>query len=781
MPELAVIETGHYDCVIWTGDVAASQQRLKITMTGRGRETPSSTLRFTPPLTMASSVEAAVRELSLSEAVFFENKLYDIEFIFKPEVINSFDEYPPTIEHKLKSVQDAFHYSRRSHSLRGSINTGNDVGWFRFDLVYLHEGKTITQSFAFEILPVKMDLSSDFREMNQAIEESFPLWRYSLAEKTSHQLGAVKKPHSQFLLLWFAQFETLNRDFFSGLKHIINAPHSRLTGYRDSVKMSRLKGKLPARLEESVVREKRAKNYDKRFIRDKKILSIDTPENRFIKAVVNQSIEKISKIKLKTFGKQEKTGRERLSGSFLKSLESWQASLRFFQGQTFFKEIGQYTGLKRESLVLQQKPGYSKVYKVWQQLKWYLELLDGDSNLSLRNVAEMYEVWCFLEIRRILLELRFEEVAPKHIPLVNNGIEVSMKDGMVGSFRFERSDGVKIRLAHEPRFSKAGGPIKTWLVTQKPDILLEATLHDGSRFIWLFDAKYRIKNTVNGAKSDDSNVPDMVPDDAINQMHRYRDALVHHAKLEGVGITKSRPVFGAYALYPGYFNQQAVENPYKDAIDEIGIGAFGLLPDPGHKGSLWLKAFLKEKLGGGITKSGVMDSDHYFVEEATRITSRGLSVSRYTSLTILASQLGPGRNASYVEAFERGEATFYHTRLHAFSRQKIEQHIATEARYLAVAVDDKAGVFRKVEYIYPIIKAERVKRKKLTEDQTGTNIVSSPEDRFWLFTLGKALRLKKVLWQDWKKHFELKLVSRDDLSEHYSWEDIPELYSSLLK
>lgn len=73
--------------------------------------------------------------------------------------------------------------------------------------------------------------------------------------------------------------------------------------------------------------------------------------------------------------------------------------------------------------------------------------------------------------------------------------------------------------------------IKSYLNTQKPDILLEVLFPNKQRFIWLFDAKYRL--------SSDDKEDDLVPDDAINQMHRYRDALVWAKQDEG----KSRPVF----------------------------------------------------------------------------------------------------------------------------------------------------------------------------------------------------------------------------------------------
>ena len=43
--------------------------------------------------------------------------------------------------------------------------------------------------------------------------------------------------------------------------------------------------------------------------------------------------------------------------------------------------------------------------------------------------------------------------------------------------------------------------------TQKPDILLEVLFPNKQRFIWLFDAKYRL--------SSDDKEDDLVPDDAI--------------------------------------------------------------------------------------------------------------------------------------------------------------------------------------------------------------------------------------------------------------------------
>ena len=88
---------------------------------------------------------------------------------------------------------------------------------------------------------------------------------------------------------------------------------------------------------------------------------------------------------------------------------------------------------------------------------------------------------------------------------------------------------------------------------------------------WIFDAKYRIADNSNGTDSDKA------PDEAINQMHRYRDALIYINQANDGELEKSRPILGAFVLYPGWFDEADTSNPYQDAIEAVGIGGFPLL------------------------------------------------------------------------------------------------------------------------------------------------------------------------------------------------------------
>lgn len=761
-----------FDLIIWTKDVSGSRQRLLRTLTNRNKNLPGTKILFAPAI-VEKDTGRLIEEFEYPEPVFFENKQYDIEFAFKSDLKAHFSNTPPAIEHRLRAVENSFHYNPRTNSLRATLNTANDIGWFKIELVYEVNGKISRYSISFEVLPTKMDMASDLEVINSAIDQEFPLWRYTLAEKTQQQMQAAKKPHPDFLLLWFAQFEKLFGELCKGLKHIINSPHSRLLSTKEIVRMDSLKGKFSPKLEENIARAIADKNYEKRFSLNKKVLSVDTPENRFIKSAVNTIIYKLSKVRSASIEGSKEPDKQRLSDSFFEKLEYWQSSVRHFQRQPLFKEVGQFSGLSKESLVLQQKPGYAKVYKAWQQLKWYLEVLEGTNNLSLRSVAELYEIWCFLEIRRILLSLGFNETGAERIPLINKDVEVSFEDGLKGSFVFER-DGVKIKLAHEPRFGKNSKTIKSWTTPQKPDIYLEAEFPDKGKIVWLFDAKYRVEE-----KEANGLAMDLVPDDAINQMHRYRDALIYIHKSEAHDDeTKSRPVFGAYALYPGFYDQVREQNPYSNEIEEVGIGAFSLLPSDDGSGALWLSSFLENKLQSKHGEYPGSATEKYYVEEAPRIPYIGTQVSRYKDVVIVANQLGPERDSPYVEKFRQGEAGFYHTKQLAFDRQRIEHHIVTEARYLAVALDTPEGM-REIEYIYPILESTRKIRKDITFDQSGSH--STSDEVYWLFKLGHSLRLKKAITMSAERRFKLKLISREDLSSTIEWDQIPERYASVLQ
>ena len=827
MPELIRLQTPDFEFSVWANDISQRLSVYQNTMAHRASANhaqPSYELRFAPAAQLSNAIEpqglvedglaksaldegdlaendlvanglAKHAELTLNSPLFFENTQYQFEWVFFSEVTNA------RLTHRSQNVNEAFRFAPEVKTARGvvparltgTINIGNDVGWLRLPLTFEHNGKTQTQHIAFEVLPTKMALHQDLPAMYQAIDKVYPLWRFSLVEKTE-QDAATSQQRGHFPLMWLANFAALRARFEQGLKVICAAPHSRLQPTVANIKAAKLKGCLPHKLAEKVKQDFANGQYDKRYAVEKKQLSVDTPENRFIKMAVSKSKRQLAEFEQKLRQSNQAPERQRLSDSFLNELHSWQQPLQKVLGQSFLKEVGAYTGLSRESLVLQQKTGYSAVYRIWQELKFYLDVFGNQSSISMKSVAEIYEVWCFLCLKQILeQDLGFELVENSATKLAQNDFfEYQLKDGFAGAFRFKRSDGVTARLAHEPKFTKKGQSIRSYLVNQEPDIVLEVTLpksadltkadsSEEKQFIWLFDAKYRIKTDKNrfDDNSEDIESTDYVPDDAINQMHRYRDALIrlsepHDSKSPSSGNVgqspkKSRPVFGAFSLYPGFFDQATTPNPYAAAIEEVGIGAFALLPSQNgpsqnelsqtestqtksrYSGHQWLLEFLQTQIGTAPNaQTGQNNEAMYpvagmaerlYVQDAARIPYYGMRQVLYPDLTMTVALGGQrGRDNGYFEQFEQGTALWYHLPQSTFL-QKFKQHIAEEIRYLALAsTSDTQSSTKQIDKLWPVKRVTVLPRYAITEDQAGKK--SGSADLYYLFELGKPLSLQ---------------------------------------
>ena len=307
--------------------------------------------------------------------------------------------------------------------------------------------------------------------------------------------------------------------------------------------------------------------------------------------------------------------------------------------------------------------------------------------------------------------------------------------------------------------------------------------------MWLFDAKYRIKTEKSrfDCTNEDIEKVDYVPNDAINQMHRYRDALIHLSQSKPNSFAKkSRPVFGAFALYPGYFEQGDCPNPYADAIDEVGIGAFALLPsqrDQGYCGHLWLSEFLKKQIGVG---NGLAVGDSYnsagigerlYVQDASRIPHYGMKQVLYPDLTMTIALGGQGgRNKEYFKRFEDGTAKWYHVPEATFI-DKLQQHVAEEIRYLALAQTstDKSST-KQIDKLWPVKRVTLVPRDTITEDQAGSQ--SEKKDLYYLFELGKPLSLQTPITGVPHRPIKnsLKLTTLSDLEKAAIFSEISSVY-----
>lgn len=767
MPDLLTIEAGDWTLNVWSKDISGSQKRLEQTLASRGVGLNIEGIRFHPPIAGIGGVQV------LEEPLFFENKVYEFEFTFSDEIRN--EKLDAAVKHKLRLVEDSFHQTR-AKTLRGSINFGNDIGWFKLRLQYSKNGNPVEQAISFQVFATKMDMQTDVAGMLQKIDAEYPLWRYSLSEKTEQELAKSFKPHERFPLLWLAHFTQLRNELGIAIKRIVNAPHVRLLDVKKYVKAEKMRGRIRPGLEEKIGEDFGSGKFDSRYSVRSKILSIDTPENRFIKMVLNRSVKTLSAISGAATENNKAPEQQRLSATFFEELKQWKKPLEQYLERPFFREIGDFSDVNGESLVLHQKLGYSRVYRIWQQLKMYLDLLGNSASVSMKSIAELYEVWCLLEIRRILVdELKFVHVDSDKAQLKDKGLEKSLVDSAGAAFKFIRGDGVKLSLAHEPQFrfsDKKTSRILSYTTTQVPDILIKAEFPDGDIIHWVFDAKYRIE-------SDDKH-GDLAPDDAINQMHRYRDALIQLNAIDESRNHKSRPVLGAYVLYPGFIDEAGSGNFYQNSIEEVGIGAFPLLPGASNK---WLVDFLKSRLlakNDGMSYA-IAAGEKLYTEDSARIPFTGMKSAKYSNLTLMGvTAAKASRSDQYNQALEGGTLGFYHTPCSTAARSRIENNVITEIGFCCPVYQTNAEGDRVAKYAYVVRSIERVLRSSITLDQSGSLTTSSRDNEFyWLFTLGQSFPLVNPVLataSDFESKQYLLLTELSSIDSSSKWADLVERY-----
>jgi predicted component of viral defense system (DUF524 family) len=778
MPDIIHLNREQWELIIWTRNSKAPGEMLSAVLKERGRELPAEKICFSFPLAESDScrfddteltVESQHFELEIPAPLCYENRDYEFEFTFKSGYRP--DKETPVI-HRLREVEDSFRSVGKS--VRGVINFGNNIGWFKIGLLYHGSGRAYRDTVSFRVFPVKMDMERDLDRICEVIDSIYPLWRFTLAQKTDATLARSRKRRETFELLWLAQFRSLAKELADAVRLIFRSPHSRLLSDIKAVKAERIACKIIGKLENHIKENLIQQQYDKRYSIEKRKLSYDTPENRFVKMVLSYSVKRMKLFSARVRELDRIPENNRLSDSFHEELRQLISPFDKLSSEPLFREIGAYDGRMRESLVLHKRAGYAKVYHIWQQLKLYLDYFGSDLSVSVRSVEQLYEIWCLLEVRRILISIGFKEGKSSNRSLKTVGFEKNLKKADA-TFHLHRPDGMKALLIHEPTYKWNKTPqfdrIYSWTTAQRPDIFLEVTLPSGEKFRWVFDAKYRIDFNEN--KEWPQKGIDTVPDDAINQMHRYRDSLIYISEAsEDSNGDKSRPIIGAYALYPGWLNQEYTKNPYQDSIETVGIGAFPLLP--GHS-NRWFADFLKKQLGEchDTIPYELKEADDFYLQEALRIAPYGMMQYRYSDL-ILAADIFDSKGNTYVTPFKNGTAAWYHIPESTVQNYKISRHVMREMKYCAFTTNSEDG--RICRYVYPVESVVLKKRSEI-DRYAGGSSSSGSDSLYWLIRLGKSFQTHAALSAKGKyRKFKFRLVSFKDFLRAESWDDIPKKY-----
>lgn len=482
------------------------------------------------------------------------------------------------------------HVSAEDSIIFGSINYKNQVGRTDIKVLYEKDGKEETLSFTTEVLSYKMDYRTDLRNVIRDIEEEFAMLSYSYLKETYLTFQTSDKDATD--LIWWQIFRSCFNKITEATRLIINNPKRRL---QTSVRYERAERMpyMPAELENEYEEFRDEPSHLYRM--EEMYLSKDTVENRFLKYALHNIADRFKNVRRNVMKVLKADTLE-----LLDQIRQMDEELASLSNDSFFRGIGTFKGFTQDSLVMKQAAGYRDIYEQWIILQCGYDLQDGILQLEVKDISELYEIWCFIKVKNIVQHILRNTATPRvdgskmegdFIKTLIQGSksEVVFLDNekpevQLASVMYNATTDDEEQLTDEASSQNTDIAETTSKTTeQRPDIVLRLSkTNDNIQYTYLFDAKYRIRDTSIPAK----NGVEVPPVGAINQMHRYRDAIYYtHASDEKL----KREVIGGYVLYPGNLSKDEFTGSYyHKSVDEVNIGAYPLKPG-GHWNHLYNK------------------------------------------------------------------------------------------------------------------------------------------------------------------------------------------------
>ncbi len=482
------------------------------------------------------------------------------------------------VEHLSKHLREAITPAgRQGKLLTGIINFQNEVGFSRFEIM---GNEKILLSFELEVFPSKLDYQKDFWLLLQEVNEEVYNLAYDFLMRTSF-FASLKSEKEPTLAEFFYIFNAICIKFFKALERLKERPHHRIDTVNRVTSPARVKranhngvswlvkrSYMFEQDEGGIVEVGGASFTPRRALDCRKELNFDTYENRFLKWILKQVDRKLKAFEEKYKAIGEKTGDKRVT----EFVAEKRRRLRRNFDYDFFQYVGELKQVEHTSLVMQMAPGYRDVCKCYLMLIKGLHISSDLFNISLKDMAELYEYWCFLKINS-LLRKKYRLERNGLISVDRRGINFSLQKGKESQIVYKN---LKNNETFTITYNRFFNNLPT--VSQKPDNILKLE-KDGSQvdYLYIFDAKYRINTDEDYIRTFGQAGP---AEDTINSMHRYRDAIINTKDKDGY----KRDVFGAFVLFP-HNNEMAYagrtgEAPCKfyDSIGQAGIGALPFLP-----------------------------------------------------------------------------------------------------------------------------------------------------------------------------------------------------------
>lgn len=629
------------------------------------------------------------------EPCFYETQSYELIIESRYDQSLEFYHLNPHLRKAVKPV------GRSGRLFSGVLQFQNEIGYT--DLEIKLNGETALK-LRMEIYPTKLDYKRDYHSILEEVNRQIYNLSFDFMRKTYQSTG-LKPTTSQSLTEYFTILQKVFLQLVEAVERIERMPHYKMDGEKFVKDANRVKragrenlGFLTKRQHLLIsdpkngfipVRDLRYRPTH--LLEKKKKLSYDTNENRFLRWMLERVDRKLIDILILLNDKERRQQRDpELQERILRMKTALRRLLQF----DFLQQTGPIQHFNI-SMVLQMAPGYREVYRIYLMLLKGLSIQSDLFHISMKDLAKLYEYWCFLKIHELLAN-KYRLLRQDIIRVNRNGLFVTLDKTQQAKVEYENPlNGEKFTLYYNALPSEDQHKTSPTMA-QLPDNVLTLHKYDGSGqekvYKYVFDAKYRINPAYKGSSYENQYRQPGPEVDDINTMHRYRDAIVYQEK----GSTEyERSMFGAYVLFPYANEEKFQEHHFYKSINLINIGAFPFLPGS----TSLLEAFLDEL---------ILDSPEKAFERSTQPRgARPYYVNKLSWRNMLVGSMRTGQ----LEAILRNNS--YYMPL----RNLYDHKILTQLEYIALYQSRKqylheAGVqwYGRVAD-WKIIKREEIKER----------------------------------------------------------------------
>lgn len=360
--------------------------------------------------------------------------------------------------------------------------------------------------------------------------------------------------------------------------------------------------------------------------RQQTVITYDTVPNRFVRhafarwqGLALEVLQSLRVVQDKHTGPQRRGRRE----------AAWMAD---FCDQALLqpplRDAGRLFAFPHGNEVLLRTPGYREILRVYAlaeaSIALHAVLPDDPFSATQRNVARLYEYWCFVALAGCISDIAGQRPEGLLFETTATGMSLVLKQGEPSRLSWEITIDERVLLVDlwfNRNFSKSADPSRegsSWARALRPDASLRIRPQSGRPWgtadpeldVWVhFDAKYRVENVTVDADDDkpDENRGIEAKREDLLKMHAYRDAIRRSA--------------GAYVLYPG-----SGEPTFRTEFHELlpGLGAFPLRPRLNGvvEGSDSLKQFLHDVSHHVANQASAMERTQYWVTQHNRRSGR---------------------------------------------------------------------------------------------------------------------------------------------------------------